>query len=98
MRTPVITLSAKGAFGGAQRMRFRAHLLPKPILEARASTGPKWGATFWKRGCRTHTIRLRSEDLIKHYAIGGTQMESAALNNIAKEFWPDIRHKLLRQK
>jgi hypothetical protein len=28
----------------------------------------------------------------------GTQMESAALNNVAKEFWPDIRHKLLRQK
>lgn len=28
----------------------------------------------------------------------GTQMESAALNNIAKEFWPDIRHDLLRQK
>jgi hypothetical protein len=28
----------------------------------------------------------------------GTQMESAALNNIAKEFWPDIRHKILRQK
>jgi hypothetical protein len=27
-----------------------------------------------------------------------TQMESAALNNIAKEFWPDIRRKLLRQK
>lgn len=27
-----------------------------------------------------------------------TQIESAALNNIAKEFWPDIRHKLLRQK
>jgi hypothetical protein len=22
----------------------------------------------------------------------GVQMESAALNNIAKEFWPDIRH------
>ena len=28
----------------------------------------------------------------------GTQMESAALNNIVKEFWPDIRHKILRQK
>jgi hypothetical protein len=28
----------------------------------------------------------------------GTQMESAALNNIAKEFWPDIRRKILRQK
>jgi len=28
----------------------------------------------------------------------GAQMESAALNNIAKEFWPDIRHKILRQK
>jgi hypothetical protein len=28
----------------------------------------------------------------------GVQMESAALNNIAKEFWPDIRHKILRQK
>lgn len=28
----------------------------------------------------------------------GTQMESAALNNIAKEFWPDIRHKVLREK
>jgi hypothetical protein len=28
----------------------------------------------------------------------GTQMESAALNNVAKEFWPDIRHKLLRRK
>lgn len=28
----------------------------------------------------------------------GTQMESAALNNVAKEFWPDIRHKILRQK
>ena len=26
----------------------------------------------------------------------GTQMESAVLNNIAKEFWPDIRHMLLR--
>jgi len=28
----------------------------------------------------------------------GTQMESAALNNVAKEFWPDVRHKLLRRK
>jgi len=28
----------------------------------------------------------------------GTQMESAALNNIAKEFWPDIHHELLRVK
>jgi hypothetical protein len=28
----------------------------------------------------------------------GTQMESAALNNIAKEFWPDIRTKLLHLK
>lgn len=28
----------------------------------------------------------------------GGQMESALLNNIAKEFWPDIRHKVLRQK
>ena len=28
----------------------------------------------------------------------GTQMESAALNNIAKEFWPDIRRDLFRQK
>jgi len=27
-----------------------------------------------------------------------TQMESAAVNNIAKEFWPDIRRKILRQK
>ncbi len=28
----------------------------------------------------------------------GAQMESAAVNNIAKEFWPDIRRKVLRQK
>lgn len=28
----------------------------------------------------------------------GTQMESAALNNIAKEFWPDIRHYVFRLK
>jgi len=28
----------------------------------------------------------------------GTQMESAALNNIFKEFWPDIRRKLFRRK
>jgi hypothetical protein len=28
----------------------------------------------------------------------GTQMESAALNNFVKEFWPDIRHNLLRLK
>jgi hypothetical protein len=28
----------------------------------------------------------------------GTQMESASLNNIIKEFWPDIRRKLLRKK
>jgi len=27
----------------------------------------------------------------------GTQLESAALNNIAKEFWPDIRHLLFRK-
>jgi hypothetical protein len=27
----------------------------------------------------------------------GEQMESAVLNNIAKEFWPDIRHYLLRR-
>jgi hypothetical protein len=27
----------------------------------------------------------------------GNQMESAALNNIVKEFWPDIRHRLLRK-
>lgn len=28
----------------------------------------------------------------------GTQMESAALNNIVKEFWPDIRQKVFRRK
>jgi len=28
----------------------------------------------------------------------GGQMESAALNNVAKEFWPNIRHALLRLK
>jgi hypothetical protein len=28
----------------------------------------------------------------------GTQLESAALNNIAKEFWPDIRSLLFREK
>jgi hypothetical protein len=28
----------------------------------------------------------------------GTQMESAAANNIAKEFWPDIRQKVFRLK
>ena len=28
----------------------------------------------------------------------GDQMESAALNNIVKEFWPDIRHKVFRLK
>ena len=28
----------------------------------------------------------------------GTQMESAVLNHIFQEFWPDIRKKLLRQK
>lgn len=27
-----------------------------------------------------------------------TQMESAGLNNVVKEFWPDIRRKLFRQK
>ena len=27
-----------------------------------------------------------------------TQLEAAALNNIIREFWPDIRHKALRQK
>jgi hypothetical protein len=27
----------------------------------------------------------------------GAQLESAALNNIAKEFWPDIRHLLFRK-
>jgi len=28
----------------------------------------------------------------------GTQMESAALNNIVKEFWPDVRQKVFRRK
>jgi hypothetical protein len=28
----------------------------------------------------------------------GTQLEAACLNNIVREFWPDIRHKILRQK
>jgi hypothetical protein len=28
----------------------------------------------------------------------GAQMESAALNNIAKEFWPDFRRDVLRMK
>jgi hypothetical protein len=28
----------------------------------------------------------------------GNQMESAALNNVVKEFWPDIRRKVLRRK
>ncbi|HKS81343.1 MAG TPA: hypothetical protein VJR23_07535 [Candidatus Acidoferrales bacterium] len=28
----------------------------------------------------------------------GTQLESAALNNIAKEFWPDIRRDIFRRK
>lgn len=28
----------------------------------------------------------------------GTQLEAAALNNIAKEFWPDIRRHVFRQK
>jgi hypothetical protein len=28
----------------------------------------------------------------------GSQIEAASLNNIIKEFWPDIRRKMLRQK
>jgi hypothetical protein len=28
----------------------------------------------------------------------GAQIESAALNNLAKEFWPDIRRLIFRQK
>jgi hypothetical protein len=28
----------------------------------------------------------------------GAQLESAALNNIAKEFWPDFRRVVLRRK
>jgi hypothetical protein len=28
----------------------------------------------------------------------GAQMEAATINNIVREFWPDIRHKILRQK
>jgi hypothetical protein len=28
----------------------------------------------------------------------GTQLEAASLNNIIREFWPDIRHNLLRRK
>ncbi len=28
----------------------------------------------------------------------GTQIEAAALNNIVKEFWPDIRRHVLRRK
>jgi hypothetical protein len=28
----------------------------------------------------------------------GTQLESAALNNVVREFWPDIRRKVFRQK
>jgi hypothetical protein len=28
----------------------------------------------------------------------GTQIEAAALNNVVKEFWPDIRRHVLRQK
>jgi len=27
-----------------------------------------------------------------------TQLEAASLNNIIREFWPDIRHKIFRQK
>ncbi|HLJ28241.1 MAG TPA: hypothetical protein VKY85_16130 [Candidatus Angelobacter sp.] len=27
-----------------------------------------------------------------------TQIEAASLNNVIREFWPDIRHKILRQK
>jgi hypothetical protein len=27
-----------------------------------------------------------------------SQLEAASLNNLAREFWPDIRHKVLRQK
>jgi hypothetical protein len=27
-----------------------------------------------------------------------SQLEAASLNNLAREFWPDIRHKMLRQK
>ncbi|GAC1633050.1 MAG: hypothetical protein NVS9B14_07150 [Candidatus Acidiferrum sp.] len=27
-----------------------------------------------------------------------SQLEAAALNNLVREFWPDIRHKMLRQK
>jgi hypothetical protein len=26
------------------------------------------------------------------------QLEAASLNKIVREFWPDIRHKVLRQK
>ncbi len=28
----------------------------------------------------------------------GGQMEGAVLDNVGSEFWPDIRHKILRQK
>jgi hypothetical protein len=40
-----------------------------------------------------------AERNLHHTAINwGTQIESNALNNVIKEFWPDIRHLLFRQK
>ncbi len=49
-----------------------------------------------KRVSPTLTIRPQERGGKQTARDWGTQMESAVLNNIAKEFWPDIRHLILR--
>jgi len=51
-----------------------------------------------KRHYRMLTIRRRSAERGQTPRDWGTQMESAALENIVKEFWPDIRQKVFQRK
>ena len=52
----------------------------------------------WKLACLMPIIRPEERGASQTALNWGTQMESAVLNHVFQEFWPDIRKNVFRQK
>jgi hypothetical protein len=85
-----------GGFSTGQDTRYRVSSLPRPISEARALTTLR----LWGMEAELSNFYYPPEERsLRNTAVNwASQLEAASLNNIIREFWPDIRHKILRQK
>ena len=89
--------------GGGGFFRRMGYALSRVVLTKTDSGGTAFnysevGGNALEAGLSNLYYPSQERSVSKTAVNWGTQLESAALNNIAKEFWPDIRRKVLRQK